>query len=108
MKSVQKSKDVSFHLFVYLLIVFLLLLTSININNYLAPKKVLGVEAQEQDAGKFWQEFVKKNPDYAPGWVELGRVDKVKEIDPNFISDTSDLIRTILASPASPVYPNPL
>jgi len=32
----------------------------------------------------FWEEFQKINPTYIDGWIELGRLDKVKEIDPNY------------------------
>ena len=51
----------------------------------MTPKKVLGVETQIDLEEKFWQEFLDKNPNYIPGWIEIGRNDKVKEIDPNYL-----------------------
>lgn len=42
--------------------------------------EVLGAETDNT----FWQDFVVKHPTYRDAWVELGRMDKVKEIDPNF------------------------
>jgi len=75
----------SLDLFILVAISFLLLLTSVNITKYLEPKKVLGVsivEARSDEA--FWKDFLAKNPSYLPGWVAIGRMDKVKEIDPNY------------------------
>jgi hypothetical protein len=85
MKTAQKFKQAYFQIFVYFLIVFLLLLTSLNINNYLSPKVVLGVTT-EDESGTDWQEFVNKNPNYIPGWIELGQTDKVRGIDPNYLT----------------------
>lgn len=75
-------------IYIYLAILFILLLTSINIHNSLLPKKVLGVKTQSniaQSNEEFWNDFVSRHPEYIPGWIELGRSDKAKEIDPNFI-----------------------
>lgn len=70
----------------YLLIVITLLVSALNINTYLKPNRVLGAETQEVDSRDvFWQNFVSKNPNYIPGWIEIGRMDKVREIDPNYI-----------------------
>lgn len=68
-------------------VITILLLTSFNFSNYLAPKKVLGTETNTEEILKekgFWEEFLAKNPDYLPGWLEIGRLDKVYEINPNF------------------------
>ncbi len=71
-------------------ILLVLLLTSINISNYLYPEKVLGVSSRDtlgknlSDETKFWEDFLIDNPEYIPGWVELGRLDKVEKIDPNY------------------------
>lgn len=66
--------------------VTLLLLSALNIENYLTPKKVLGIETETGNKQvKFWEDFLSKNPNYIPGWTELGRLDKVKQIDPNFL-----------------------
>ncbi|MGA2910445.1 MAG: hypothetical protein ABSE04_01410 [Candidatus Microgenomates bacterium] len=72
-------------LLIFVAILFVLLLTSVNIDNYLAPKKVLGIETQVGSNEKFWEDFLNKNPNYIPGWIEIGRTDKMKEIDPNYI-----------------------
>lgn len=66
----------------------ILFLASINIKNFLSPKKVLGTEISEEaelsQDNAFWEKFLNKNPDYIPGWIEIGRFDKVREIDPNY------------------------
>lgn len=85
MKSVQKIKVVYPLLFLYVLMVFLLTLTSINVTNYFAPKKVLGIETQTKSPQDFWEGFTKTNPNYIPGYIELGQTEKVREIDPNYI-----------------------
>ena len=69
----------------YILIVFALLVSAVNINSYLGPNKVLGAEIEESVNNEaFWNEFLANNPDYIPGWIEIGRMDKVLEIDPNY------------------------
>lgn len=68
-------------------VITILLLTSFNLANYLAPKKVLGIETNTEEILKekdFWNKFLSKNPEYLPGWLEIGRLDKVYEINPNF------------------------
>ena len=72
-------------IFIYTSLLFVLLLTSINIYNYLSPKKlaVLGAETENKEE-VFWQDFLTKNPNYIPGWIETGRLEKGREIDPNF------------------------
>lgn len=84
--SAKRVNKVAKELFIYVFLLFILLLTSINIGNYLAPKetKVLGSETENKEE-VFWQDFLNKNPDYIPGWIEMGRTDKVTEIDPNYI-----------------------
>ncbi len=71
----------------------LLLFSAVNISEYLNQDEVLGVETQirypveiTSEEKVFWEEFLKKNPDYIPGWIELGRLDKAREIDPNYIN----------------------
>ena len=62
----------------------LLLLSALNIENYLAPKEVLGIEIQSDTNEEYWIDFLQEHPNYIPGWIELGRYDKVKQIDPNY------------------------
>ena len=82
--SAKKVNKVATEYLVFVFFVVILLLSALNITNYLAPKKVLGAETLAPDTTKFWDEFLSKNPNYAPGWQEIGRTDKVNEIDPNF------------------------
>lgn len=83
----MSARRSAIYLFFYISIITLLLLSALNIENYLAPKEVLGIEIETGDRDReFWEIFLKQNPDYIPGWVELGRWDKVKQIDPNFPS----------------------
>jgi hypothetical protein len=85
MVSIKVNKSVR-GLLIYVSLLFILLLTSININNYLKPKviKVLGAETQNKEE-KFWQDFLAKNPNYIPGLIETGDLHKAKEIDPNYL-----------------------
>lgn len=66
----------------------LLLLSLININFYtsmkLPEKNVLGSKTETEINESFWNEFLNKNPNYIPGWVEMGRMDEVEKINPNF------------------------
>jgi len=86
-----KLNQVSKELFIYIALLIILLLTSINISTFLKPKvvKVLGAETQNKE-DVFWQGFLTKNPNYVPGWIEIGKPDKAREIDPNYVSDTSE------------------
>lgn len=85
---IKKVNKNAFEIFIYLAILAILLLTSLNINSFLKPKQndVLGIETDNSDE-IFWQDFVRRNPDYVPGWLELGREDKATEIDPNYSAD---------------------
>ncbi|HKB88136.1 MAG TPA: hypothetical protein VKC53_00655 [Patescibacteria group bacterium] len=72
-------------LFIYISFLVILLLISINFDNYLKPKqiRVLGTETDNSEE-VFWNDFLNKNPSYIPGWIETGSVDKAKLIDPNY------------------------
>lgn len=76
---IQKKE---FNLLLYITLAILVLILSIfNLKNiYRKPIQVLGAT---DDSG-YWQELTQKNPTYIDGWIELGRWDKVKEIDPNY------------------------
>lgn len=73
------------YLFIYIISFIILILTIVNLNNYINPvkTKVLGVETSNTE-GIFWYNLLKDNPDYIPGWIEIGRTDKIKLIDPNY------------------------
>jgi len=87
--SAKRVNKAARQLLIFVAALFVLLLSAINIENYQAPKKtekVLGAEIQANSDQKFWQDLLTKNPNYIPGWIETGRMDKVKEIDPNYLS----------------------
>lgn len=81
-----KKKDFSedLHTLLYInlavIILFLTLFNILNINN----KKSVEVLGATTD-NTYWEEIVIKHPTYRDAWVELGRMDKVEEIDPNFM-----------------------
>jgi len=84
-KRVNKS---SVELLIFVSTLLVLLLTVINIEGFLNQKnntRVLGTETTIDTNDEFWTEFLTKNPDYIPGWIEVGRPDRAKEIDPNYI-----------------------
>lgn len=83
-KKTDKINLIATELLILTSIVFILLLTFVNVTNYFTPNKILGVETQIDPAQKFWGDFLTKNPNYIPGWVETGRMDKAHEIDPNY------------------------
>jgi len=61
--------------------ILILLLTIINLQKLNRKEiKVLGAETNNS----FWEDFMQKNPTYRDGWIELGRMDQVKQIDPNY------------------------
>ncbi len=83
--SAQKLNRSHFKLILYVGVIFLLVLAASNINSYLEPQKVLGAEIEVKDNDiDFWEAFLTKNPDYIPGWIELGDFEKIKQIDPNY------------------------
>ena len=80
MKNKSFKKDVK--LLIYINIAVTILLFSIfNLWSYTkSAVKVLGVKTDKT----FWEELVAKHPTYIDGWIELGRMDVVKQIDPNY------------------------
>ncbi|HET7099489.1 MAG TPA: hypothetical protein VFI61_04635 [Patescibacteria group bacterium] len=83
--SAKKVNRSAKEVFIYVLFLFILLLTVININTFLQPKTtVLGAETESTTGEDFWKDFLLLHPNYIPGWIELGKMDKVKEIDPNY------------------------
>ena len=81
-KKKNLSKDLNFLLYITFSILILLLSIS-NLQNIERKKvvKVLGAETNTY----FWEHFMAKHPTYIDGWIELERMDKVEEIDPNFL-----------------------
>lgn len=86
--SVSKTQKASIKLLIYVILLFVLLLTSNNIQVFLSSKKVLGIQTnvpdQKEEQRLFWNNFLTKNPNYIPGWIEIGRMDVAREIDPNY------------------------
>lgn len=64
------------------------MLSLINIKNYFStqtkPEPVLGANVENIDVQEFWNDFLSKNPNYLPGWLEIGQTDKAYFIDPNY------------------------
>ena len=60
--------------------VIVLLITGINLQSYLTPNQVLGTKAEvagpsENEQEKiFWENFLKDNPRYFDGWIELAKI----------------------------------
>lgn len=81
-KKVNSKKELSNLLYI-LLVILILLLSLFNIKTTRKPKNVV-LGAKTEDNTIFWQNFLKKYPTYKVGWDELGRNDKVLEIDPNY------------------------
>lgn len=48
------------------------------------PEKVLGADIHISATEEFWDKFLSENPNYLPGWIEIGREDKAYALDPNF------------------------
>lgn len=77
----------------YILILSVLIITSINVSVYLNSYKVLGVGTYDESVAtniserEYWESFVEKHPNYIPAWIELDRYDKVFEIDPNYFTN---------------------
>lgn len=89
MKTIVKDKNTQ--LLVYVAVIFILLtLSLINIKNIMESKKtvegtkVLGIETINNPEERFWKDFLKINPNYLPGLIESGNLDKARQIDPNF------------------------
>ncbi len=87
MKEIVNNKNNQ--LLAYVAIIFILLtLSLINIKNitdsHKTNIKVLGIETINNPEDKFWKDFLKENPNYLPGLIETGNLDKAKQIDPNF------------------------
>lgn len=71
----------------YTLVIIFLLLAVYNLNKVFEKKKVLGIETTTTEVSNdiFWKEFLKSNPNYLPGYIELNEIEKVERLDPNFI-----------------------
>lgn len=82
-----------------LTVILVLTLAFANLRAYFTPKMILGLgtEVKREEEKVFWEDFLKKNPTYIDGWIELAQIlneqlDKegalkainaAKNIDPN-------------------------
>lgn len=91
-KKKQKNKKIIRELLLYISVLILLFITFNNLINYNKPKKVLGESTVSLDSvsltkkEEYFKDLLQQNPGYLPAWKELGREDKVKEIDPNYLT----------------------
>lgn len=71
------SKNTTF-LLSSLAIILVLILSYFNLKSYFNPPKVLGVQTEVKNNPEqtFWENFLKNNPTYFPGWIELAKIDK--------------------------------
>lgn len=75
------TKDLEYLFFINIIII-VLLLSIFNLQSYKKGEiKVLGATTNNS----YWEEIVAKHPTYRDAWVELGRMDMVKRIDPNYL-----------------------
>ncbi len=80
------SKDLRFLLFINC-IVIVIVLSFFNlylINQKKQSKQTVNVVLGAEKDNTYWESLVKQHPTYIDAWVELGREDKVLEIDPNY------------------------
>jgi hypothetical protein len=83
--SAKRVNKITFQVLMLIAVLIILFLSATNIRSYFTPVKVLGIESSEESDTLFWEKFLKNNPEYIPGWLEIGRIDKANEIDPNYI-----------------------
>lgn len=82
-----KKDSITNQFYLYLSILFLLAISALCLKIYSNPIKVLGASSRDtqiQTNIEYWNSFLIENPNYIPGWIEIGRIDKVMEIDPNY------------------------
>jgi hypothetical protein len=77
------NKNIELLLF-SIFIIFILTFSLINLKNILSTQEVLGIETIENQEDSFWSEFLNNNPNYVPGWIEIGQFEKASKIDPNY------------------------
>lgn len=85
-KKADYSKDLQFLLFINCIII-VLMLSFFNlylINNKEKPKQITNTVLGAEKDNVYWEQLVKKHPTYIDAWVEMGQIEKVKEIDPNY------------------------
>lgn len=73
---------------IYITISILIILLSIfNLKNTVKKEEqILGIKTDNT----YWEKITIEHPTYRDAWIELGRLDKVKQIDPNWKPDKSE------------------
>lgn len=80
------SKDLQFLFFISSTIL-IILLSILNLEkSHKKVSNVLGAQTIDNNE-EFWKGFLEKNPEYIDGWLELGEIEKVKKIDPNYFKN---------------------
>jgi hypothetical protein len=83
-KQVKRINKNTYYYLVTIAVMFaLIVLNYVSYTQGSKNKRVLGVFTTN-NTGVFWYQFLQKNPSYIPGWIEIGRIDKVKKLDPNY------------------------
>ena len=82
-KKINKFDTNVFSNFLYIsFTVLVLLLSLLNLQGLKNEQDVQVLGATDDKV--FWEELAAKHPTYKDAWIELGRIDKVRQIDPNF------------------------
>ena len=88
--SKQKKQNIYKEICSYIFVLIVMILTSFNIYLFLKPNKILGASTTYTNGNNlksvFWKNFLLKNPNYIPGLIENGDIQKASEIDPNFLT----------------------
>lgn len=75
----------------YLFALIIIFLSFVNLYNIFNTPKVLGIATSGNENVKskvlYWSEFLKNNPKYIPGYIEMKDFDKVNILDPNFLDE---------------------
>jgi len=84
-----------------LAIVLVLTLSFLNLKSYFYTPKVLGTETEIKinPAQTFWESFLKENPNYFPGWIELAKIDNNNG---NHLKSVEDLNHARSINPNAP------
>jgi hypothetical protein len=71
----------------FAVVIIILFISAINLNFIFETKKVLGIQTVEPENNNisYWKEFIKSNPNYLPGYIQIGEIEKVKRLDPNYL-----------------------
>lgn len=88
MSKTEKNKILKNLVFIYICVFFILLLSALNIHAYSTityEKDVLGANTAQENDLSFWFTFLEENPEYIPGWIEIGDSTTALSLDPNFI-----------------------